>query len=91
MTWNWRNLTVSVVLRGARVRVDAVAREDLRAVVDVVGLLELEAGEEMEVPIRIEGLPEMVTARSNPVRVSIRRRSAGETEAASGSAAGGVR
>ena len=84
-------LRVSVVLRGARGRVDAVEREDLRAVVDVVGLLELEAGEEMEVPVRIEGLPEMVTARSNPLRVSIRRRSPVETEAASGAAADGVR
>jgi len=79
--------TVSVVLRGARARVEAVDQEDLRAVVDAVGLLELEPGEEVETPIRIEGLPGMVTARSTPAQVSVRRRSVAET-AASGSPGG---
>ena len=70
--------TVSVVLRGARQPVGATPAGEIRAVVDVVGLLDLEPGEEMEVPVRVEGLPPMVTARSNPDRVSIRRREAGE-------------
>lgn len=71
--------TVSVVLRGAREAVESVAPDDLRAVVDVVGLLELEPGEAMEVPVRVEGLPPLVTARSNPERVGVRRRTAAES------------
>jgi YbbR domain-containing protein len=70
---------ISVVLRGAREAVESVTRGDIRAVVDVVGLLELEPGEEMEVPVRIEGLPALVTGRSNPVRVTVRRRTSQES------------
>lgn len=64
---------VSVVLRGGRAQVDRVIPGALRAVLDPAELLELEPGESIAVPVRVEGLPPMVSARTSPEVVSVRR------------------
>lgn len=65
--------SVSVVLRGGRGPVERVLPAALRAMVESAGLLDLQPGASVEVPVRVEGLPPLVTARPSPERVTIRR------------------
>jgi YbbR domain-containing protein len=64
---------VSVVLRGGRAQVEGVIPGALRAVLDPAALLGLEPGESVEIPVRVEGLPPMVSARTSPEQVTVRR------------------
>ena len=64
---------VSVVLRGARGQVERVLPGAVEVVVDPSALLELQPGESIEVPARVEGLPPLVSGGTRPERVTVRR------------------
>jgi len=68
----------SVILSGTEARLDQVDVGALRLLVDSPPLLELAPGAEIELPIRVEGVPELVRVRTIPETVRVRRRGPGE-------------
>lgn len=69
--------TVGVTLRGARTLVNAVDPADLRAWVASELVHALVAGEERRVPVRIEGVPALVSVQMDNEVVTVRRASQG--------------
>lgn len=65
---------VDVVLRGARTLVTSLDPLDLRAWVASEGLEGMAPGEERRVPVRLEGVPELVVGGITVETVSVRRR-----------------
>lgn len=69
---------VEVVLRGARTLLAAVEPQDLRAWVDPDLLRDLAPGEVRRVPVRVEGVPDLVQAEVPGDGVQVRREPGGE-------------
>lgn len=65
--------TVDVVLVGARTLLAAVEPQDVHAWVDPELLRDMEPGEERRVPIRVEGVPDLVTLDLPEEYVIVRR------------------
>jgi hypothetical protein len=65
--------TISVTLRGARTLVDAVDPADLGAWVTSELVKGMAAGEERRVPVRVEGVPSLVSAQPVVGAVTVRR------------------
>ncbi|MCG6989857.1 MAG: hypothetical protein LJF06_16990 [Gemmatimonadetes bacterium] len=72
--------TISVTLRGARTLVDAVNAGDLGAWVTSELVKGMAKGEERHVPVRIEGVPDLVSAQPATDMVTVRRAPAGGGE-----------
>ena len=68
---------VEVTLQGGRTRVEQASAPDLRAVVAGVFVESMEPGESRVVPLRLGGVPPLVSARANPDSVRVRWRGAG--------------
>ncbi len=67
--------TVDVVLRGARTLVNAVRPSDLQVLVGGSLVRGMVAGEERRVPLRVTGIPNLVTAEATVELVTVRRAS----------------
>jgi YbbR domain-containing protein len=68
-------LAVDVTIRGARTLVTALDPMDLRAWVAPELVRGMTPGEDRRVPVRVEGVPELVTYRLDPELVTVRRAS----------------
>lgn len=75
--------TVDVTLRGARTLVTAVDVADLRAWVAPELLRGMEPGEERRVPVRVDGVPELVSSAIPDDLVTVRRAAEGESDPSS--------
>ena len=64
---------VEVTLRGARTLVTAVDPMDLRVWVAPEDLRDMAVDEERRVPVRVEGVPDLVTAEPASEMVIVRR------------------
>jgi hypothetical protein len=71
--------TVEVSLRGARTLVTAVDPEDLRGWMPPESLAGMAPGEERRVTVRLEGVPDLVTAVVRDDVVTVRRATEGDT------------
>lgn len=65
--------SVDLILTGARTRVDGVNPGRLRVFVPSYAILGMRPSEERRVPIRVEGVPDFVTARMDVDSVLVRR------------------
>lgn len=65
--------TFQLTLSGARTRVVDVSIEDLRIIIQTEAVQGLAQGEERRVPIRLDGLPDMVEATAPDDSVTVRR------------------
>jgi YbbR domain-containing protein len=68
-----RPTLVSVTLSGARSLVETVSPDQLRITISSGRALALSPGEERNVPVVVEGLPELVQATASPAWVTLRR------------------